>query len=252
MKRITLAIVLLVMGSVVVHGQVSSQPRPQETKAEQEVRAVRQGLVDAGRRKDRAAYERLLAEGFTFVHSTGGMETRQEYIDHAVSGSQLFQRADSETLTEQINVYEGRTAVWLSHSVWRNRNDNSETILRSTNVFIKTAGRWQWAAGQSTRLPSRPKAAAIERNLYKDYAGQFEVGVGRTLTVTAEGETLRGLVTGFQPAELIPQSATEFVWFNPDYNVYSQIVFIRDEDGHVTHATFRRDGREVWRAKKVK
>jgi hypothetical protein len=45
---------------------------------------------------------------------------------------------------------------------------------------------------------------------------------------------------------------TEFVWFNPDFNVYSQIVFIRDEGGRVTHAAFLREGQEVWRAKKVK
>jgi len=72
------------------------------------------------------------------------------------------------------------------------------------------------------------------------------------LTITQEGETLTALVTGFHPAELIPQSVTEFVWFNPDFNVYSQIVFIRDEGGRVTHAAFLREGQEVWRAKNVK
>lgn len=199
----------------------------------------------AGKRKDRAACERLLADGFTFIHSTGGMETKQEYIDHAVAGTQLFQRAESETIDEQIRVYEGRTAVWTSHSVWRNKGDKTETNLRSTNVFIKTGGRWQWAAGESTRLPSRPKAAAIDHNLYKGYVGQYEVGGGRTLAVTAEGETLKGIVTGFRPAELIPQSATDFIWFNPDFNVYSEVIFIKDGGGLVTHAAFRREGQEV-------
>ncbi len=132
MKRITLVMTLLIMASAIIHGQVSSQPQRQDKKTEQEVRAILQQLVDAGRRKDRAAYERLLADGFTFIHATGAIETRQEYLDHAASGTQLFQRADSQTLDERINVYEGRTAVWTSHSGWRNRDDNSETILRST------------------------------------------------------------------------------------------------------------------------
>lgn len=252
MRRITLAAMLLLVASAVTQGQTNNQPVARDAKAEQEIMAVRQELFEAARRKDRAAYERLIAEGFTFVHATGGAETRREYIDHLVSGAQLFQRADSETLNEQINVYEGHAAIWTSHTVWRNRNDNSETILRSTNVFIKTGGRWQWAAGQSTRLPSRPRAAPVERSLYKDYVGQYEIGAGRSLAVTQEGETLRGLITGARPAELIPQTATEFLWFNPDYNVYSQIVFVRDEGGRVTHAAFLRDGQGVWRAKKVK
>ena len=121
MKRITLVMTLLIMASAIIHGQVSSQPQRQDKKTEQEVRATLQELIDAGRRKDRAAYERLLADGFTFIHATGAIETRQEYLDHAVSGTQLFQRADSQTLDERINVYEGRTAVWTSHSAWRNR-----------------------------------------------------------------------------------------------------------------------------------
>lgn len=58
-------------------------------------------------------------------------------------------------------------------------------------------------------------------------------------------------MTGFRPAELIPKSETDFVWFNPDSNVKAQIIFIRDEGGRVTHAAFVRDGEEVWRAKKV-
>ena len=250
MKKIILAMMLV--AASVAQGQTNPQSSIRDAKAEQEIRAVRQQLVEAGRQKDRAAFERLLAEGFTFVHATGGVETRQEYIDHAVSGTQPFQRADSEIVAEQINVYEARTGVWTAHSVWRNRNGNVDTILRSTNVFVKTGTRWQWAAGQSTRLPVRPNAAAIDRNLYKDYAGQYEVGPGRTLTVTADGETLRGLVTGFRPAELIPRSPTEFVWFNPDYNIYSLIIFFPGEKGQVTHAAFSREGQEVWRAKKVK
>ena len=250
MKKILFTLKLLIVASAIAQVQAMGQSPTQDAKTEQEIRAIRQELIDAGKRKDRAAYERLLADGFTFIHATGGIETRQEYLDHAVGGTQLFQRADSETRDEQIHTYEGHTAVWTSHSIWRNRSDNSETILRSTNVFVKTGEHWQWAAGQSTRLPSRPKAATIDHSLYKEYVGRYEIGPGRTLTVTAERETLRGLVTGFRPAELIPKSATDFVWFNPEFNVYSEIVFIKGAGGQVIHAAFFRDGQEVWRAKK--
>ena len=213
---------------------------------------MRDQLLEAGQKKDRAAYERLLADGFTFIHGTGGLESRKEYIDHSVAGGQLLQRAEIQTLEEQIHVYDGHTAVWTSRTVARNKSDGTETNLESTNVFVKREGRWQWAAGQSTRLPSRSRAAEVPAGLYDAYAGQYEIGPGRTLTVTREGNTLRALVTGYRPAELIPRSDTEFVWFNPEMNVYSQVIFVKGEEGRVTAAAFRREGEEVWRAKKVK
>jgi hypothetical protein len=35
-------------------------------------------------------------------------------------------------------------------------------------------------------------------------------------------------------------------------NLEAQLVFVRDADGAVTHAAYRRDGREVWRAARLK
>lgn len=252
LKKTVSAITFLIMASLAVAGQEGNHGSTTNMTAEREIKALREEMLEAGRRKDRAAFERLLADDFTFIHSTGGIETKPQYIDHAVSGTQLFQRADVETLAETINVYGGDTAIWTSHSVMRNREDKSEIILRSINVFVKKDERWQWAAGQSTRLPSRPQATAIDHKLYKEYVGQYDAGKGRTLTVTQEGDSLKALVTGFRPAELIPQTATEFVWFNPELNVYSQVIFSSAADGHVTQAAFRREGHEVWRAQKVK
>jgi hypothetical protein len=47
---------------------------------------------------------------------------------------------------------------------------------------------------------------------------------------------------------------TTFAWFNPEMNlpVVAEVTFIKDESGRVTHAVFRRDGQEAWRAKKTK
>jgi len=61
MKKLILAM-MLVAASTVAQGQPNPQPSTRDAKAEQEIRAVRQELVDAGTRKDRATYERLIAE----------------------------------------------------------------------------------------------------------------------------------------------------------------------------------------------
>jgi hypothetical protein len=251
MRRLTFAITLIIVASAFGKSQTGGQAETQDAKAEQEVRALRKALLDAGRRNDRAALESMIADGFTFTHATGNLETKKQWIDNAVATTQGPSRT-TEYPEDQVRVYEGRTAVWTTRSILRAQGAGTEINLRSTNTYVKIGGRWQWAAGQSTRLPSRPKAAAIDRRLYSGYIGQYEISAGRALTVTEDGETLRGQVTGLPPAELIPRSETEFIWFNPDLNLYSEIIFIKAEGGGVTHAGFRREGIDIWRAKKIK
>jgi hypothetical protein len=110
-----------------------------------------------------------------------------------------------------------------------------------------------WLAGHSTLLPVRPATlATLTAETRAAYAGRYDIGNGRLLTITSDGETLRANIPGFREAELIPQSETELAWFNPDLNIKANLLIIRDADGNVTHAAYVRDGRELWRAPRVK
>jgi hypothetical protein len=216
----------------------------------EEIAVFQRELVAALKNADRAALERLLTTGFTFVHSTGGVDDKQTYIDNIVTSARQGRGTDIERLDERIEVYENRTAVATVRGIVR--RGGMETPLRSTHVYVKLDGRWQWAGGQSTRLPMRPAAGAtLSAELRKAYTGSYAVSPGRVLTIREDGEVLRASLPGFREAELIPRTETELAWFNPDLNVESQLVMIRDDDGAVTHAAYRRDGREVWRARRV-
>lgn len=254
MKRITLPMAYLVLASAVAHAQSNRQPLTQDIKIEQEIRAVGQELRDAAKRKDRVALERLIADGFTFIHSNGATDSKKTYIDKAAAGAQSLQQAGAgaEVQNEALRVYEGSTAVWISRGILRNPIQNTELSLRTVMVYARINGHWQWVFGQSSPLPTRPNAAAIVQSLYEAYVGQYEIGAGRTFTVIKEGDTLRALTTNRQPGELIPKSETEFIWFNPDVNLDAQFTFIRGDAGQVTHVAYRANGQEVWRAKKVK
>lgn len=223
-----------------------------QANPELEVRALQSQWMDAMKRGDGAALDRIIADTFTFVHSTGGMENKRQYVDRAIAGAQLFQRTETEVKDEQLRVYGGQTAVWTSRVVMRNKADHTETSLQSTNVYVKSKDGWQWVSGQSTRLPNRPPAAPIDASVLKRYLGEYEVAPARKLTVSEESGALRAVVTGWRPAELVPKSETEFVWFNPEMNVYSELSFVSAATGEVTHAVFRREGVEVWKAKKQK
>jgi uncharacterized protein DUF4440/uncharacterized protein DUF3471 len=238
---------LLLAAALAVADQPPDVPSPVQT----EIEALEVALIAALRGGDRPALERLLADGFTFVHATGGLDTKREHIDGVVAAAAAGRAPDIERLEQQIWSYDGHTAVTVSRAVLRGRGD--DLLLRSTHVYVKTGGRWQWAGGQSTRLPSRPPPlATIPPALREAYAGRYEVAPGRVLTVRVEGDTLRALLPGFKEAELIPRTETEFAWFNPELNLESQLVFVRDANGTPTHAVWRRDGKEAWRAARLK
>ena len=131
---------------------------------EHEVRAVYQELRDAAKRRDVAAFDRLIADGFTFIHSNGATDTKKTYIEKAAAGALSIQQgeSDSQVHDERLSVYEGHTAVWISRGVMRIPNQKAELALRTVAVYAKTDGRWQWVFGQSSPLPARPNAAVID------------------------------------------------------------------------------------------
>lgn len=254
MKR-TLVMILVIAAAVIVSGQKNNQPPKQDGKTEQEIRALRSELIEAHKSRDRAALERMIADGFIFIHSTSNWETRQEYIDNAAAGALSSQRRELEFegLDVELRAYEGHTAMVSSRGIIRDRGQNTENRLRGVDVYAKIDGRWRWLLHQSTRLAPRPKGATIDPRIYEAYVGRYEISASRTFTVLKEGEGLKALTTGRATGALIPKSETEFTWFNAEMNVpgVTEVSFLKDASGRVTHAVFRRDGQEVWRAKRV-
>jgi hypothetical protein len=133
------------------------------------------------------------------------------------------------------------------------RNANFEFRMRNVAVYVKTGERWLWVSGQSTKLPLRPKAATVNPQIFNSYLGQYEIGANRFLIVALEGDKLVSQTTGRPKLELIPKSETEFIRFSEE-NDYgnSEIVFVRDEKDKLLYAVYKSDGKEIWRAKKVK
>jgi hypothetical protein len=59
----------LFLSLVVAQAQTNAPAPGKDTKTEQEVKAAQLAVKEAAKAKDRAAYERLIADGFTFIHS---------------------------------------------------------------------------------------------------------------------------------------------------------------------------------------
>ncbi len=250
MKLITLATALIISVSFIVYGQTNEANPKVEPKTEQELKALRREFFEAQKLGNRSVLERLIADGFTFVHSTGVVENRKEYIDRTVA--QASRSPEIEFLDEQLRVYENDVAVWVSRAVVRPKGENSENNFRSTDVVVKTGKQWQWISVHSTKLLTRPPAAIVAPETLKSYVGQYQINADRILTVTEEGGHLKGKAAGIRQSDLIPKSETEFVWFSPDSNVDMRIIFTKDESGRVTEALLRNEGKDAWRAKRLK
>lgn len=103
MARLNLATILVAC----VAATASGQSHTSGDGAEREVEAAEREFIDALARSDRAALERLLAEGFTFTHASGQLDTKKEYIDFAAAGMLGRQRSETQRHNEPWRIYGG-------------------------------------------------------------------------------------------------------------------------------------------------
>jgi hypothetical protein len=250
MKRLFFAFSVIAIAALLQYSQSTEQKPNPVSDLIKEATAFEIKLIESLRKGDRTALEQMIADGFVFIHSTGAMDTRDEYIRNASSGSLLMQRTEVERFDDSWRSY-GNTVIRYSRSVMRNPVVNTENRMRNIAVYVKSDGRWQWASGQSTKLPIRPKSALIDARRYDDYVGQYQIGGGRTFTVTKENGVLFGLTTGRTKAEMIPSSENTFVFFNENSDFgFMEAVFNRDQSGKTAEVILRLNGQEVWRAKR--
>lgn len=87
----------------------------------------------------------------------------------------------------------------------------------------------------------------VAEALLQEYAGEYEIQQGFTLTITAEGKRLFAQATGQPKFELFAETDTKFFLKVVD----AQLAFFRDETGKVSKAILYQGGREM-EGKKIK
>ena len=248
MQKLILIVLSIISLAEVVNGQTNKQIKESEIRLRQELTQLRQTFFDAQKQGNRALLEQLLADDFYFVHSTGVLTKRKEFIDRLVE--QAGRQRDIEFTEQELLIYGHNTAVWLTRSIGR-AADGTETNFRATDVLVKNESQWQWVAVNSTRLSTRPKPIPVSNDTIKSYLGKYQIGPDKILVITEEDGKLIGQSNSVRQRELIATSATEFIWFSPDSNVDMRIAFSRDKDSHILNAILKTEGREIWRAKKI-
>jgi len=120
--------------------------------AESEVAQIEQQRFAAMQAADIATLDRLLSADLTYTHSSGKLETKQEFLGGIRSGALKYRTVAPEGLS--VRVYES-AAVVTGRCHFQVEADGRQLDLqvRFTDVYVKRDGAWQLVAWQSTRLP---------------------------------------------------------------------------------------------------
>ena len=107
----------------------------------------------AMQKADVAALEKLLGPELSYTHTSGVVQTKDQFIGDIKSGAIKYLSVDvSDT---KVMIF-GSTAVvtgGASVHIILNGNDMSFK-LRYTNVHVNRGGAWQMVAWEATRLPA--------------------------------------------------------------------------------------------------
>ncbi len=119
---------------------------------EQAIKDAEHGWAKAVAARDFAALDGMLADKLIYAHSTGNIESKQEYTGRMKSGAQKY---DSITHESTRVIFYGDTAV--AHSIVRMIGTNAtgpfNDHLMMMHVWVKQGGKWRLAAHQTTKLP---------------------------------------------------------------------------------------------------
>jgi CubicO group peptidase (beta-lactamase class C family) len=100
--------------------------------------------------------------------------------------------------------------------------------------------------GEKYEIPRERVAIKIDPKILDAYVGQYELAPSFILTMTREGDSLMTQATGQPKFELFPESETKFFLKVVD----TQVTFVKDDKGAVTHLILHQGGDRT--AKKIK
>jgi ketosteroid isomerase-like protein len=119
---------------------------------EDEVSATEKAWAAAVVAQDFAKLDQFLSADLIYAHSTGAVESKDEYLKRLHSGAQKYDAIEYEKTA--VHVY-GDSAVAHSHLTMRGVSNGTpfNNKLMMMHVWVKTGGRWQLTAHQTTQLP---------------------------------------------------------------------------------------------------
>jgi ketosteroid isomerase-like protein len=150
MRRLLIAamILLLIVPSLAV-GQVGGNKQKPKNKNEQAVLKQLDSWIEALKRNDITALNRIIAEDFMLVEVNGNLLNREQDLEPVKSGDLKFQSLTTEDV--KVFVY-GETAIVTGRGVYEITYKGKASTIRERffDVFQKRKGQWRVIASRPT------------------------------------------------------------------------------------------------------
>ncbi len=210
-------------------GQVNSGAKPSDAIAT--MYAVR----EAAQAGNIARWEELVSPACQFVEPTGRITDRNWHRPMAPkredAGAAQIKPAVKISELETYAADTDTAVVSYREDIKAKAGDQEiVSATRYTEVYWKPGGRWQLMFSAETPIVEKT-AVAIDRGIYADYVGEYQMSPELIGRVYLDGERLMLIGTGWKRAyELLPLGGdTFFVKEMPN----NEITFVRDKQGKV-------------------
>ena len=118
-----------------------------ETGDEAAVRAAHESFLKAAKAGDRAALDRIFANGLQYSHSNGNLENKEQAIAALVKS-----KGDFEVHSQTIHVYDKVATIRAKITAHNPAGDIPLTMLQ---VWVKNGNNWQLVERHTTRIPAQ-------------------------------------------------------------------------------------------------
>jgi hypothetical protein len=117
-----------------------------------ELKQIEQQLAATWQDGDCSAWGSMLSPGWSVIHITGDVITKERALDmcKAPRAAPVSIRIDDLA----VRVFEGAAVVTGRTTARTSESKSAAVTLRFTDVFVRSAGRWQVVASQATQLSS--------------------------------------------------------------------------------------------------
>ena len=154
MIRLSRAIAVALLLSLWSAESLSAGAVSQHDKIAQDVREVEKRRIQHMTGNDLTQLERVLSDDLIYTHSSGRVESKEQFLSALRSGEIKYEAMDHEDV--EVKVY-GDTAVLTGRSEvkLKSKGEDRSFPIRFTLVYAKQEGQWRMVAWQSTRLPAK-------------------------------------------------------------------------------------------------
>ncbi len=244
MKLMRLILSSLLVMPVIVHAAETPTDR-----ATAEIAALEKNLEAGLAARDTKLLEPLLADPFTWVHSSDGrVDGRKGWLAEAARGMALSGQRNARTEHGTSLVFYGdepHTAIRVARVRLVDSAGGREIWMRQTHTLVrKGAGPWQLAMGQGVVMYDGPP---LDSKLHERYAGTYVLADGRKLVLDWTDGTLLATFPNGAQTQIFLASPAQEVMRNPAAGV---LHFTLDATGNPTTASLKRGSTEVWSAKR--